>query len=147
MGVQRCPAGKKIRVHAAPRTLVAAAKVAFALTGVGLGLPAAQDWAKKHELDRKRITQVVCALCGERQAVGTACTACGASFGAYACTRCPFFDDDLGKMTFHCDECGICRVGGRENYFHCDTCGSCYAANLRASRPPPGAASAAPALV
>lgn len=47
---------------------------------------------------------------------------------------CPFFDDDVSKETFHCDECGICRVGGRDNFFHCATCGSCYAASLQVSR-------------
>ena len=90
-----------------------------------------QDWAKKHELDRKLITDVVCALCETRQPVSSSCTNCGAAFGAYSCTQCPFYDDDLSKRTYHCDDCGICRVGGRENYFHCSTCGSCYAANLR----------------
>jgi len=29
-------------------------------------------------------------------------------------------DDDVNKRQFHCDACGICRVGGRENYFHCE---------------------------
>jgi RING finger and CHY zinc finger domain-containing protein 1 len=89
------------------------------------------EWEKKHELDRKRITELVCALCSARQPVSTYCKECGVAFGAYACTICPFFDDDLSKQTYHCDDCGICRVGGRENYFHCATCGSCYAANLR----------------
>ncbi|KAG7674604.1 putative E3 ubiquitin-protein ligase RZFP34 [Nannochloris sp. 'desiccata'] len=90
-----------------------------------------QDWAKKHELDRKLIKDVVCALCETRQPVSSSCISCGVSFGAYSCTQCPFYDDDLSKKTYHCDDCGICRVGGRENYFHCSTCGSCYAANLR----------------
>ena len=90
-----------------------------------------QDWSKKHELDRKRISQVVCALCDTRQLVADHCNTCGAAFGAYTCTKCPFYDDDLSKQTYHCEACGICRVGGRENYFHCATCGSCYAANLR----------------
>ena len=31
--------------------------------------------------------------------------------GAYACTKCPFFDDDLTKKAYHCEECGICRCG------------------------------------
>lgn len=26
---------------------------------------------------------------------------------------------------YHCDECGICRIGGRENFKHCETCGMC----------------------
>lgn len=89
------------------------------------------DWKQKHELDRKRITEVVCAMCSTRQAVSTYCSHCGVAFGAYACTKCPFYDDDLTKKTYHCDQCGICRVGGRENFFHCFTCGSCYAEDLR----------------
>ena len=36
-----------------------------------------------------------------------------------------FYDDDLSKEAFHCDGCGICRVGGRGNYFHCDKCVAC----------------------
>jgi RING finger/CHY zinc finger protein 1 len=26
---------------------------------------------------------------------------------------------------YHCDKCGICRVGGKDNFEHCDTCGMC----------------------
>ena len=32
---------------------------------------------------------------------------------------------------YHCDQCGICRVGGRENFFHCERCGCCYAKSLQ----------------
>ena len=34
----------------------------------------------------------------------------------------------LNKSPFHCDRCGICRVGGRENFRHCDRCSMCIAA-------------------
>ncbi len=30
-----------------------------------------------------------------------------------------FADDDTTKEQFHCDDCGICRVGGRSKFFHC----------------------------
>ncbi|KAL4441825.1 hypothetical protein ABPG77_003741 [Micractinium sp. CCAP 211/92] len=90
-----------------------------------------QDWQKKHELDRKAIQELVCALCETRQPVSARCTACGVDFGAYACLKCRFFDDDLAKQPYHCDECGICRIGGRDNYFHCSTCGSCYSMALK----------------
>ena len=92
----------------------------------------AQDPAKRHELDRAAVRELECALCGLRQATGLACAGCGVAFGAYACLRCRFFDDDLRKQQFHCDACGICRVGGRANFFHCATCGCCYAATLEA---------------
>lgn len=90
-----------------------------------------QDWQKKHELDRKAIQELVCALCQARQPVSASCVACGVDFGAYACLKCRFFDDDLAKQPYHCDECGICRIGGRDNYFHCSTCGSCYSMALK----------------
>lgn len=35
------------------------------------------------------------------------------------------------KRQFHCDKCGICRIGGRDNFFHCDRCGCCYSVELR----------------
>ncbi len=38
---------------------------------------------------------------------------------------------DLYDVPCSCDKCGICRVGGRENYFHCDTCNCCYSVQLR----------------
>lgn len=48
-----------------------------------------------------------------------------------SCLECRFFDDDTSKQQFHCEKCGICRVGGRENFFHCDRCGCCYNASLK----------------
>lgn len=31
---------------------------------------------------------------------------------------------------YHCEECGFCRVGGRENFKHCQDCGMCIDAQL-----------------
>lgn len=52
------------------------------------------------------------------------CISCEVVFGNYFCSICRMFDD-ADKGQFHCGECGICRVGGRENFFHCITCGLC----------------------
>lgn len=89
-----------------------------------------QDPSKRHELDRTTVRELVCALCDLRQPVASMCTGCGIEFGAYCCLKCCFFDDDLKKLQFHCKSCGICRVGGADNFFHCDTCGCCYAKSL-----------------
>lgn len=90
------------------------------------------DVEKRHELVRKDIKHVVCALCETRQPVAHSCVSCGVSFGNYSCIKCPFYDDDgERKKTFHCDECGICRVGGREKFYHCKTCGACYDIDLK----------------
>ena len=70
--------------------------------------------------------ELVCALCDKRQPVSQQCQQCQVTFGVYTCMECVFFDDNTEKKQFHCDDCGICRVGGREKYFHCKTCGCCY---------------------
>lgn len=92
-----------------------------------------QDAAKRHTLDRKQVTEVVCALCDTRQPVAASCSSCGVQFGRYACLKCNFFDDTTSKQQFHCDDCGICRVGGRSNFFHCATCNCCYNTSLQGS--------------
>ena len=89
-----------------------------------------EDCPCDEKMDRKAVTELVCAECGLRQAVAETCAspACGVRFGEYACLECRFFDDDVGEQKndyFHCDKCGICRRGGRENWVHCDTCGAC----------------------
>lgn len=87
-----------------------------------------------HEIDRTRIREVICQRCFRPQSPGRKCAHCDQIFGAYFCADCNFWDDDgVQKQVFHCQRCGICRVGGRENYFHCDTCGSCYPNEIRNS--------------
>jgi RING finger/CHY zinc finger protein 1 len=87
-----------------------------------------------HEVPRFEITEVVCAACSFRQPRSGKCSSCGVQFAVYFCEKCNLWDDNAKpKKIFHCDECGICRVGGRENFFHCSTCGSCYANSLRDS--------------
>jgi len=88
---------------------------------------------KRHEIERKLVKEVVCALCNTRQAVSEQCRSCGVCFGAYTCLTCNFFEDDLSKQQYHCKDCGICRVGGRENFFHCQKCGCCYSQALKDS--------------
>ncbi|PKI41675.1 hypothetical protein CRG98_037928 [Punica granatum] len=84
-----------------------------------------------HELVRHEVKQVICAVCDTEQEVARVCSNCGVNMGEYFCSICKFYDDETAKQQFHCDECGICRVGGRENFFHCPTCGSCYTISLR----------------
>ena len=59
------------------------------------------------------------------------CSNCGVCMGEYFCRACKFFDDDVDKEQYHCKDCGICRVGGKDNFFHCHKCGSCYSVTLR----------------
>ncbi|KAK1592498.1 hypothetical protein Q3G72_025830 [Acer saccharum] len=80
------------------------------------------DW---HEINRLEVTQVICSVCDTEQPVARVC------MGEYFCEICKFYVDDTEKQQFHCDDCGICRVGGLENFFHCEKCGSCYSNSLR----------------
>ncbi|KAG2437922.1 hypothetical protein HXX76_005538 [Chlamydomonas incerta] len=91
------------------------------------------DPKKRHQLDRKAVREVVCGCCGLKQPKSKSCAVCGVTFGRYSCMECSFYDDDLSKDCFHCKDCGICRVGGRDNFFHCATCNCCYAQSLRDS--------------
>ncbi|KAK9146854.1 hypothetical protein Sjap_006757 [Stephania japonica] len=75
--------------------------------------------------------QVICSVCDTEQQASQICANCGVNMGEYFCDVCVFYDDDTTKEQFHCKECGICRIGGRENFFHCQRCGSCYSINLR----------------
>ncbi|RDY11070.1 E3 ubiquitin-protein ligase MIEL1, partial [Mucuna pruriens] len=85
----------------------------------------------RHELVRQDVKKIVCSVCDTEQPVAQVCTNCGVRMGEYFCNICKFFDDDIEKQVFHCDDCGICRVGGRDNFFHCKKCGSCYSVTLR----------------
>ena len=57
---------------------------------------------------------------------------CKVQFAVYFCKVCNLFDDEgPQKQVFHCDGCGICRVGGRENNFHCEVCECCLPTHLK----------------
>lgn len=45
-------------------------------------------------------------------------------FFQYYCGLCKLFDDE-DRQQYHCDGCGLCRVGGRDKFFHCNTCEMC----------------------
>nr|DAD44728.1 TPA_asm: hypothetical protein HUJ06_002958 [Nelumbo nucifera] len=63
----------------------------------------------RHDLPRHEVQQVICSLCGTEQ--------------------------ETSKEQYHCNGCGICRIGGREKFFHCYTCGCCYSILLKNSHP------------
>lgn len=85
-----------------------------------------------HELDRKTVQQIKCLQCGSCQTVASHCKDCGIKFGRYFCTICRLYDDQE-KGQFHCNGCGICRVGGEANFFHCSRCDMCLGIQLKDS--------------
>lgn len=88
------------------------------------------DPKKAHKLERKNIKEIICGKCKEKQPVTNHCRKCSLQFGNYFCNICKFFDyDDKGQ--FHCDKCGICRIGGKDNFFHCDKCIACLPLSIQ----------------
>uniref|UniRef100_A0A2P2KUI9 Zinc finger family protein n=1 Tax=Rhizophora mucronata TaxID=61149 RepID=A0A2P2KUI9_RHIMU len=89
------------------------------------------DPRDQHDIPRHEVTKVICSRCDMEQDVQQNCINCGVCMGKYFCAVCKFFDDDVSKIPYHCDECGICRTGGKENYFHCKRCGCCYSKSMK----------------
>ncbi|KAG0711018.1 RING finger and CHY zinc finger domain-containing protein 1 [Chionoecetes opilio] len=88
------------------------------------------DEGENHALDRPNITQVECLVCNKMQPFSQTCANCGIIFGNYFCEKCKLFgDEDLGM--YHCEGCGLCRVGGRDKFFHCDICELCLPTDIK----------------
>ncbi|XP_067620821.1 putative uncharacterized protein DDB_G0285119 [Eurosta solidaginis] len=88
------------------------------------------DENESHHFDRKTLTELICSECNKRQKVQEQCEACGTRFGKYICLVCNLFDD-TDKKQYHCNGCGICRIGGAENFFHCGVCDMCLPIRLK----------------
>ncbi|XP_050321732.1 myb-like protein I isoform X2 [Bactrocera neohumeralis] len=88
------------------------------------------DENESHHFDRKTLTELICSECNTRQKVQEQCEACGTRFGKYTCLICNLFDD-TDKKQYHCNGCGICRIGGAENFFHCKVCDMCLPIRLK----------------
>lgn len=90
------------------------------------------DDVEDHNLDRKKVQEIKCIQCQSSQATASHCKECGIKFGRYFCGICRLFDDHE-KGQFHCDGCGICRIGGKDNFFHCNRCDMCLGIQLKDS--------------
>jgi RING finger/CHY zinc finger protein 1 len=82
--------------------------------------------------NRHLIKKVVCNMCNLEQDVQQYCTNCNTCFGRYFCNRCNLFDD-MDKGQYHCDDCGMCRTGGKENNFHCHSCNMCLSLLIKST--------------
>ena len=92
--------------------------------------------ALQHQFERKAVTLVRCSGCSLEQAPQRACAGCGLVLGDYFCAICVLFDDEgvTKKGLWHCEGCGLCRAGGKENFFHCESCAACLALEMRPDR-------------
>ncbi|KAL8694566.1 MAG: hypothetical protein Q9218_000822 [Villophora microphyllina] len=79
------------------------------------------DQAEDHSLNRRETKNMLCMLCGCPQAASDECTRCGERSARYYCSVCKLWDDDPAKSIYHCNDCGICRVGQGlgKDFYHC----------------------------
>ncbi|RLV93287.1 hypothetical protein JA1_002596 [Spathaspora sp. JA1] len=86
-----------------------------------------------HKLIRNDVKHILCMHCQTPQVPETNyCINCEQELGSYFCRKCVLYDNDTSKDIYHCDKCGICRLGlgiGKD-YFHCDTCNVCLSIDL-----------------
>ena len=79
------------------------------------------DEIEDHMLNRRETKNMLCMLCGCAQPASEECGLCGERAAWYYCGVCKLWDDDLEKSIYHCNDCGICRVGEGlgKDFFHC----------------------------
>ena len=79
------------------------------------------DEAEDHSLKRRETKNMLCMLCGCAQPAGEECGNCGERTARYFCNVCKLWDDASEKSIYHCNDCGICRVGQGlgKDFYHC----------------------------
>lgn len=79
------------------------------------------DEKEDHMLIRKETKNMLCMLCGCPQPAGDVCIDCGETTAWYYCDICKLWDNDSEKNIYHCNDCGICRVGRGlgKDFYHC----------------------------
>lgn len=93
------------------------------------------DEVSDHAIDRKLTERMMCMHCLVPQPASKRCNnvKCGREISNFYCDICKFWDNDVTKSIFHCDECGLCRVGKGlgTDFFHCKTCNICMSIALK----------------
>lgn len=86
-----------------------------------------------HQLERKKVQHVMCMFCFTPQYPEQYCVECNKELSKYFCSKCKLFDNDPMKNIYHCDKCGMCRLGLglNQDYFHCDSCNACISIDLK----------------
>lgn len=88
---------------------------------------------KSHLLEKDKIVWIMCMRCQNVQRPSRSCEKCLEEFASYCCEKCKLYDNDEAKDIYHCDKCGICRLGlglGTD-FFHCDGCQACLSIELQ----------------
>lgn len=91
------------------------------------------DEVESHTLVRPDTRHMICMHCGLVQDAAQDCAGCGETMANYFCSKCKLWDDDCSKSIYHCDDCGICRIGKGlgKDFFHCHNCNVCMSITLQ----------------
>lgn len=91
------------------------------------------DAVEDHMLNRRETKNMLCMLCGCAQPASEECALCSERAAWYYCDVCKLWDDDPEKSIYHCNDCGICRVGKGlgKDFFHCKTCCVCMSVSIQ----------------
>lgn len=86
------------------------------------------DEVEDHLLNRRETKNMLCMLCGCAQPASEECVQCGERAAWYYCSVCKLWDDDPKKSIYHCNDCGICRVGQGlgKDFYHCKVWRLCW---------------------
>jgi Zinc-ribbon/CHY zinc finger/Ring finger domain len=93
------------------------------------------DDVEDHVLPRQETKNMLCMFCNTPQPVAQTCKVCGKQASCYYCSECKLWNNDPGKSIYHCDNCGICRLGEGlgKDFFHCKTCAVCMSIEVQFS--------------
>ncbi|PIA92646.1 putative RING finger protein [Cercospora beticola] len=96
-----------------------------------------KDLPFPHALNRHKTQNMLCMLCQTPQPAAHECMNCGNYAAWYFCSKCKLWDNDTNKRIYHCDDCGICRVGEGlgKDFVHCKRCNVCISISTSAAHP------------
>ena len=79
------------------------------------------DAVEDHKLIRRETKYMMCMFCNCPQKASGVCIECEQSAAWYYCDVCKLWDDNPNRSIYHCDDCGICRVGKGigKDFYHC----------------------------
>ncbi|KAF8977655.1 hypothetical protein BGZ46_007226 [Entomortierella lignicola] len=91
------------------------------------------DDVSDHTIVRSETKTMLCMHCQTIQPASQTCSSCKANLAVYYCDICKLWDNDPKKRIYHCDDCGICRIGHGlgQDYFHCKKCNICMNIKLQ----------------
>ena len=83
------------------------------------------DEVESHAITRRATRFMLCMYCGCAQPAAGDCRSCGRSAACYYCDVCKFWDNEPSRSIYHCEDCGICRIGEGlgKDFYHCKVSG------------------------